>query len=205
MRVQARFSVLVLAGLVALQGALGGSYAAGLMAIALATCVAATALPRLLVARLVGLRHRRTVFHGLGASHDFGRLSPLQALLVHGAGIAGVGLATLVASQGGGYIAMSIAGIGMFWTCVQLAPVQPTCGGDLAWTLLCWALGPVRGEDISARLTLFGALAGIWAALQVGMVFLIPLSTVALHHGWQVYRNRTTEPPELLVLPGVPA
>jgi hypothetical protein len=175
------------------------------MAIALASCVVASILPRLLVARLMGLKHRRTVFHGLGASHDFGRLSPLQALFVHGSGIVGVALTTLIAMQGSGYIALSIAGIGMFWTCVQLAPVQPTCGGDLAWTVLCWVLGPVRGEDISARLTLFGALAGIWAALQLGMVFLIPLSTVALHHGWQVYRNRTTEPPELLVLPGVPA
>lgn len=205
MTVQARPSVLVPVGLVVAQGVLFGALGAGLMAGALAALMGSTELGRLVAARAMGLRRRRTVLHGLGASHDFGRLRLRDALRVHGAGVLASGLLTLACSFGDSYLAISIAGMGLYWTGIQAAPVSATCGGDAAWALLTWFMGPIRGSDVCARLTLFGGLAGVWAGLQLGTGFLIPLSVVALHHGWQSYRSRTTEPPELLVLPGAPA
>ena len=205
MTLQARSSVLVPIGLVVVQGALFGSTGAALMAGALAALMASTEFARLVVARALGLRRRRTVLHGLGATHDFGRLRLREAFCVHGAGVFAAGLLTLACSQGDSYLAISIAGMGLFWTCIQAAPVHATCGGDVAWAVSTWFLGPIRGSDLCARLTLFGGAAGVWAGLQLGTVFLIPLSVVALGHGWRRYRSRTTEPPELLVLPGAPA
>ena len=205
MTLQARLSVLVLPALVLIPGLFTGARMAAFLGGALLSCIAASIAGRVLMARLVGARHRRTVFHGLGASHDYGRLHLREALPIHVSGVVAVGLLTAICTRGDSYLAQCIASIGVFWTVIQAAPVQPTCGGDAAWNLLRWWLGPIQGEAWSSRLTLLGAVAGCWASLQLGLVFLIPLGAVALHHGWVAYRSRSTEPAALLVLPGAPA
>jgi len=205
MTLRVRSSLLVLPGLVLAQGVLGGARTALFLAVALGVCAVVTALARLSMAALLGLGHRRTVLHGLGASHDWGRLPLRKAMLVHSAGVLAVGLVTLVCWGQPSYLARTVAAIGVFWTAIQAAPIQPTCGGDAAWSLLVYGLGPVRGPEWSTGITLVGGIAGCWVGLQLGMLFLIPLCGVAVHNGWRSYRTRRTEPAELLALPGAPA
>ncbi len=205
MSVQARASILVLPGLVLAQAMVGSPRMAASLAVALLACSMVTGIARLGMAALLGLRHRRTVLHGLGASHDWGRLKVREALLVHLAGILAVGAMTLACRQNPSYLAQSVAGVGIFWTAIQAAPVLPTCGGEAAWSLLQYALGPVRGATWSARITILGGIACCWIGLQLGTVFVIPLCGVAIHNGWRSYRTRTTEPVELFALPGAPA